>query len=189
MEEVSWALKYWLEVMSYVLLKISTVPLAMYTENRQTLSPTSENKRKLIIILISWPFISYLPLKYTVCLSQSTNIKKKQTDVFQTSVWLCLSIYFERQETASSMKYYVIVSIEGHHQTTSISIIIIIITIIYYLFVLVVVVVFCCVFFFLSFPFFFFSFFGCVLATTDVPTQNCRLKTARSFTSREREEN
>lgn len=55
------------------------------------------------------------------------------------------------------MKYYVIVSIEGHHQTTSISIIIIIITIIYYLFVLVVVVVvFCCVFFFLSFPFFFF---------------------------------
>lgn len=84
------------------------------------------------------------------------------------------------------MKYYVIFSIEGHHQTTSISIIIIIITIIYYLFVLVVVVVFCCVFFFLSFPFF---FFGCVLATTDVPTQNCRLKTARSFTSREREEN
>ena len=79
MEEVSWALKYWLEVMSYVLLNICTVPLAMYTENRQTLSPTSENKRKLIIILISWPFISYLPLKYTVCLSQSTNIKKKQT--------------------------------------------------------------------------------------------------------------
>ena len=162
MEEVSWALKYWLEVMSYVLLKICTVPLAMYTENRQTLSPTSENKRKLIIILISWPFISYLPLKYTVCLSQSTNIKKKQTDVFQTSVWLCLSIYFERQETASSMKYYVIVSIEGHHQTTSISIIIIIITIIYYLFVLVVVVVFCCVFFFLSFPFFFFFFWLCI---------------------------
>ena len=86
------------------------------------------------------------------------------------------------------MKYYVIVSIEGHHQTTSISIIIIIINIIYYLFVLVVVVVFCCVFFSLSFPFFF-SFFGCVLATTDVPTENCRLKTARSFTSREREEN
>ena len=32
MEEVSWALKYWLEVTSYVLLKICTVPLAMYTE-------------------------------------------------------------------------------------------------------------------------------------------------------------
>ena len=133
-------------------------PLAMYTENRQTLPPTSKNKWKLIIILLSWPFISYLPLKYTVCLSQSTNIKKKQTDVFQTSVWLCLSIYFERQETASSMKYYVIVSIEGHHQTTSISIIIIIITIIYYLFVVVVVVVvvvFCLVLFFLSFVFLF----------------------------------
>ena len=132
MEEVSWALKYWLEVMSYVLLKTCTVPLAMYTENRQTLPPTSENKRKLIIILLSWPFISYLPLKYKVCLSQSTYIKEKQTNVFQTSVWLCLSIYFERQETAS-LKYYVIVSIEGHHQTTSVFIIIIIITIIYYL--------------------------------------------------------
>ena len=152
MEEVSWALKYWLEVISYVLLITCTVPLAMYTENRQTVPPTSENKRKLIIILLSWPFISYLPLKYKVCLSQSTYIKEKQTNVFQTSVWLCLSIYFERQETAS-LKYYVIVSIEGHHQTTSVFIIIIIIiAIIYYLFVL--------FYYFVLFSLFLFLFVG-----------------------------
>ena len=71
-------------------------------------------------------------------------------------------------------------------QTTSISIIIIIITIIYHLFVLllVVVVVFCFVF-----SFFRFFFFCGVIATTDVPTRNCRLKTVRSFTTRSREEN
>ena len=75
--------------MSYA-LETCTVPLAMHIETLKIGKhyPTSENKGKLIIILLSWPFISYLPLKIHT-LFKPINLRRYRciSDICLLLVW------------------------------------------------------------------------------------------------------